>query len=80
MEDTRASELAAQLLLNQQTALFRHIHPQVASRIDAFGKSLRRKHQGTKEIVLGNLPPAVAIRLKGAKPAKRRTASKARTT
>jgi hypothetical protein len=49
-------------------------------RIDAFGKSLRRKHQGTKEIVLGNLPPAVAIRLKGAKPAKRRTASKARTT
>jgi phospholipid N-methyltransferase len=49
-------------------------------RIDAFGKSLRRKHQGTKEIVLGNFPPAVAIRLKGAKPAKRRTASKARTT
>ena len=34
-------------------------------RIDAIGKSLRRKHSGSKELVLGNFPPAIAYRLKG---------------
>ena len=34
-------------------------------RIDAIGKSLRRKHAGSKELVLGNFPPAIAYRLKG---------------
>lgn len=34
-------------------------------RIDALGKSLRRKHGGRRELVLGNLPPAFAVRLKG---------------
>jgi len=33
-------------------------------RIDAIGKSLRRKHDGSKELVLGNFPPAIAYRLK----------------
>jgi phospholipid N-methyltransferase len=32
-------------------------------RIDALGKSLRRKHGGRREFVLGNLPPAFAVRL-----------------
>ncbi|MDZ4831531.1 MAG: methyltransferase domain-containing protein [Phycisphaerae bacterium] len=32
-------------------------------RIDAVGKSLRRKHAGRREFVLGNLPPAFAVRL-----------------
>lgn len=40
-------------------------------RIGAFGKSLRRKHQGHTELVLGNFPPALAFRLKGSKPTKR---------
>lgn len=48
-------------------------------RIDAFGKSLRRNHEGSKEIVIGNIPPAVAYRLKGAKRTKPRAASKARS-
>lgn len=34
-------------------------------RIDALGKSLRRKHAGRREFVLGNLPPAFAVRLTG---------------
>jgi phospholipid N-methyltransferase len=34
-------------------------------RIDAYGKSLRRHHDGQKELVLGNFPPAIAYRLKG---------------
>ena len=34
-------------------------------RIGAIGKSLRRKHGGEKELVLGNFPPAIAYRLKG---------------
>ena len=34
-------------------------------RIGAIGKSLRRKHEGKKELVLGNFPPAIAYRLKG---------------
>jgi phospholipid N-methyltransferase len=33
-------------------------------RIDALGKSLRRRHEGRREFVLGNLPPAFAVRLK----------------
>ena len=28
------------------------------------GQSLRRKHEGSKELVLGNLPPAVAVHLR----------------
>ncbi len=43
-------------------------------RIDAIGKSLRRKHNGEKEFILGNFPPAIAYRLSGkarAKPARR---------
>ena len=39
------------------------------------GQSLRRKHEGSKELVLGNLPPAVAVHLrKSAKKATQRTA------
>ncbi len=34
-------------------------------RIDAYAKSLRRHHDGQKELVLGNFPPAIAYRLKG---------------
>lgn len=37
-------------------------------RIGAIGQSLRRKHEGRREIVLGNFPPAVAYRLKGSRP------------
>ncbi len=33
-------------------------------RIDAIGKSLRRNHSGSTELILGNFPPAVTIRLK----------------
>jgi phospholipid N-methyltransferase len=33
-------------------------------RIGAMGKALRRKHQGKRELVLNNMPPAVAVRLK----------------
>jgi len=32
-------------------------------RIDALGKSLRRKHGGGRQLVLGNLPPAYAMRV-----------------
>jgi phospholipid N-methyltransferase len=52
-------------------------------RIDAIGKSLRRKHEGRKELVLGNFPPAFAYRLKGSKPTKpsqRRAASRSRSS
>ncbi len=49
-------------------------------RIDAIGKSLRRKHQGAKEIVLGNFPPAVAYCLKGSKPTARRDWPASRST
>jgi len=45
-------------------------------RIDAIGKSLQRKHGGEKELVLGNFPPAIAYRLKGA--SKRRAAATAK--
>ncbi len=34
-------------------------------RIDAYGKSMRRRHDGSKELVLGNFPPAIAYSLKG---------------
>jgi phospholipid N-methyltransferase len=34
-------------------------------RINAYGKSLRRHHDGSKELILGNFPPAIAYRLKG---------------
>ena len=33
-------------------------------RIDAIGKSLRRNHAGSTELILGNFPPALTIRLK----------------
>jgi phosphatidylethanolamine/phosphatidyl-N-methylethanolamine N-methyltransferase len=39
-------------------------------RIDAYGKSLRRRHAGEKELVLGNFPPAMTYRLKGERAAK----------
>lgn len=45
-------------------------------RIDAYGKSLRRKHDGKKELVLANFPPAIAYRLKGA-PTKRASTKRA---
>src|SRR5206468_12065401 len=32
-------------------------------RINAMGKVLRRKHKGRRELALGNMPPAVAVRL-----------------
>lgn len=32
-------------------------------RIGAMGKILRRRHHGRRELVLGNIPPAVAVRL-----------------
>jgi phospholipid N-methyltransferase len=32
-------------------------------RIDALGKSLRRKHAGGRQLVLGNFPPAFAMRV-----------------
>ena len=28
-------------------------------------KVLRKRHKGTRELVLGNFPPAVAVRLRG---------------
>jgi phosphatidylethanolamine/phosphatidyl-N-methylethanolamine N-methyltransferase len=34
-------------------------------RIDAMGKVLRRRHHGRRELVLANMPPAVAVRLRG---------------
>ena len=40
-------------------------------RIGAIGKSLRRNHDGKKELVLGNFPPAITYRLTGAKGAPR---------
>jgi phospholipid N-methyltransferase len=43
-------------------------------RIDALGKSLRRKHAGRREFVLGNLPPAFAVRLRGGEQVKRASA------
>lgn len=36
-------------------------------RINAIGKSLCRKHDGRKELVIGNFPPAIAYHLKGSK-------------
>jgi phosphatidylethanolamine/phosphatidyl-N-methylethanolamine N-methyltransferase len=48
-------------------------------RIDAIGKSLRRKHDGNTELVLGNFPPAVAYRLKGAKPTGRQQGPRTRS-
>jgi phospholipid N-methyltransferase len=48
-------------------------------RIGAIGKSLRRKHQGHTELVLGNFPPALAFRLKGAKPSTRGTSTRSRS-
>ena len=45
-------------------------------RIDAYGKSLRRHHDGKKELVLGNFPPAIAYRLKG----ERKTSATAKKT
>jgi phosphatidylethanolamine/phosphatidyl-N-methylethanolamine N-methyltransferase len=49
-------------------------------RIDMIGKSLRRKHDGRTELVLGNFPPALAYSLKAAKPkARRATSARART-
>lgn len=48
-------------------------------RIEAIGKSLRRKHDGHTELVLVNFPPALAFRLKGAKPAARAATGRSRT-
>jgi len=45
-------------------------------RIDAYGKSLRRHHDGKKELVLGNFPPAIAYRLKG----ERKNSTQAKST
>ena len=39
-------------------------------RIDQLGQSLRRKHAGEQELVLGNFPPAITYRLKGSQAAK----------
>lgn len=49
-------------------------------RIDAYGKSLRRRHEGKKELVLANFPPAIAYRLKGGetKRAARKSTARAR--
>lgn len=33
--------------------------------IGAVGKVLQKRHRGTKQLVLGNFPPAVAVRLRG---------------
>ena len=44
-------------------------------RIDAIGKSLRRRHDGEKELVVANIPPAIAYRLK---PGPKRRASRLR--
>jgi hypothetical protein len=33
-------------------------------RISLVNKVLRRRHRGRRELVLGNMPPAVAVRLK----------------
>ena len=49
-------------------------------RIDAIGKSLRRKHDGRTELVLGNFPPAIAYRLKGGTAKPQRAAPRARTS
>jgi phosphatidylethanolamine/phosphatidyl-N-methylethanolamine N-methyltransferase len=35
------------------------------AQIGAVGKVLRKKHRGTRQLVLGNFPPAVAVRLRG---------------
>ena len=32
-------------------------------RIDAHGRSLMRRHRGNRQLVVGNIPPAIAIRL-----------------
>ncbi|MEY5060875.1 MAG: hypothetical protein RIS45_796, partial [Planctomycetota bacterium] len=45
-------------------------------RIDAIGKSLRRRHDGKGELVLANFPPAIAYSLKGGR--KRRAAATAK--
>jgi phosphatidylethanolamine/phosphatidyl-N-methylethanolamine N-methyltransferase len=36
-------------------------------KIDTIGKSLRRRHEGRKQLVLANFPPAIAYKLRGAK-------------
>ncbi|MFZ9882327.1 MAG: class I SAM-dependent methyltransferase, partial [Phycisphaerales bacterium] len=36
-------------------------------KINTIGKSLRRRHQGRKELVLANFPPAIAYKLRGSK-------------
>jgi phosphatidylethanolamine/phosphatidyl-N-methylethanolamine N-methyltransferase len=40
-------------------------------RIDAYGKSMRRKHAGSQELVLGNFPPAIAYSLQGGRAPRR---------
>ena len=42
-------------------------------RIDQIGKSLRRNHDGEKELVLGNFPPAITYRLKSSNSARVKT-------
>lgn len=52
-------------------------------RIDAIGKSLYRRHEGRKELVIGNFPPAIAYHLKGSKsvaPAPKRTSQRSRAS
>ena len=39
-------------------------------RIDQIGKSLRRNHDGEKDLVLGNFPPAITYRLKSSNSAR----------
>jgi hypothetical protein len=49
------------------------------------GESLRRKHKGKRELVLGNLPPAVATHLRKSKdaaaqrPARKKKKSRAKS-
>ena len=45
-------------------------------RIDAIGKSLRRRHDGKGELVLANFPPAIAYSLKGGRKRRATAASK----
>jgi phospholipid N-methyltransferase len=47
-------------------------------RIGTFGKSMRRKHDGSKELVLGNFPPAIAYSLKGERASRRATTGRRR--
>ncbi len=49
-------------------------------RIDQIGQSLRRKHDGEKELILGNFPPAITYRLKGTQSASGKPSSASTTS